>query len=204
MKKLGLVLAFVLALAATGFAQSNGLLIDSFEVTISGGPEGTVDFGAGNGSAVTVSAVTDQVYVYSGKQSLKVDYDAVEGGYMWVARGFNLDAKNSSWDVKSENINWKEYNALAFYVYGSGSKAKAAFDIKDAGNEIFRYLFEDNFKGWKQIVCPFSDFIARSDWQSDIADKNDTIDFPLKSYQFEHLQPAKGALYFDEVEVIKK
>lgn len=194
----------VLALLTACFAldQKEALTIDGFEGAISGGPQGTVDFGAGNGSKVAVSAASQPAY--SGKQSLKIDYDAVQAGYIWVARGLDLDAKNSGWQVKPESIDWKKYNAFGFYVYGSGSKAKVAFDIKDSGNEIFRYIFEDNFKGWKQIVCPFSDFIARSDWQPAGADKNGAIDFPIKSYQFEPMPPAKGALYFAQIEVIKK
>jgi len=38
--------------------------------------------------------------------SLKVTYDAVPGGYMWIARGFGLDAKNTAWLVKNEDIKW--------------------------------------------------------------------------------------------------
>jgi hypothetical protein len=194
---LTLVLSF--AIAGLAFAQAQTLLIDDFEGTISGGPEGTVDYGAGNGSSVEVTAATD--IAHSGKQSIKVDYDAVPDGYMWIARGFGLDAKNAAWLVKPEEIKWNEYNAISFYMYGVDSKVKVAFDIKDSGNEIWRFMAEDNFKGWKQIVCPFKDFIVRDDWQPDSADKNGTLDFPIKSYQFEPRPEAKGTLYFDQVEL---
>lgn len=195
-------LAFAITISPICFAQEKGLLIDDFEVAISGGPDGTVDFGAGNGSTVDVTAATN--IVHSGKQSLKVTFDAAQDGYMWVARGFDLDAKNTAWPVKSEDIKWNEYKAVAFYVYGSDSKAKIAFDIKDSGNEMFRFMFEDNFKGWKQIICVFSDFFPRGDWQPNNADKNATLDFPIKSFQFEPRTIGKGALYFDGVELIKK
>jgi len=202
MKKAALVFAFILSLTGFGFAADELLLIDSYEVTISGGPEGTVDFGAGNGSVVDVSGATD--IVHGGKQSLKVTYDAVAGGYIYVARGFDLDAKNAGWLMKAGDINWNKYNAIAFYMYGSDSKTKIAFDIKDNGGEILRYTFEDNFKGWQQVVCLFKDFVARDDWQPQTAEKNGQLDFPIKSYQFEPLPPAKGTLYFDDAELLKK
>ena len=200
-------LALILCLGMTGVCcaqtqtqtqtQGQGLLLDDFEGLISGGLEGTVDFGAGNGSSVEVTAATD--IKYSGNQSLKVVYDAVADGYMWVARGFGLDAKNAAWLAKPEDIDWKKYTALSFYMYGSDSKAKIAFDIKDNGNEIYRFMTEDNFTGWKKITCPFNEFFPRGDWQPDNADKNATLDFPVKSYQFEPRPIAKGTVYFDQV-----
>lgn len=202
MKGLSFCIFLLLCFVTFSFAQDNELVIDGFEVEISGGPEGTLDFGAGNGSSVEVTAATD--IKNSGNQAIKVTYDAVSGGYMWVARGFNLDSKNAGWLVKPEAIDWKEYSAISFYMYGSDSKAKIAFDLKDNGNEMWRFLLEDNFKGWKRIVCPFNEFFARGDWQPDSSDKNATMDFPLKSYQFEVLPPAKGVLYFDDVKLVKK
>ncbi len=201
MKILGFLLVITLCLAGLVFAQEGVLLIDGFEVTIYGGPEGTVDFGAGNGSSVEVSAATD--IFHGGKQSLKVSYDAVLGGYIWVGRGYDLDAKNAGWLIRNSDIEWNKYNAIAFYMYGSDSKAKIAFDMKDNGGEIWRFIFEDNFKDWKQVVCPFSEFVARSDWQPDSADRNAQMDLPIKSYQFEPLPPAKGTLYFDTVELME-
>ena len=180
-------------------AAEKSLLLDDFQGVISGGPEGTVDFGAGNGSSVEVSAAAD--IARTGKQSLKVAFEAVPGGYIYVARGFGLNAKNTAWSTKPEEINWKEYNVISFYMYGSGSKAKVAFDLKDAGGEIWRFIAEDNSDGWKRIICPFQDFFARSDWQPDNADKNAVLDFPLKSYQFEPLPEAKGKFYFSAVEL---
>jgi len=202
MKTAALVFAFILSLTGFGFAADELLLIDGYEVTISGGPEGTVDFGAGNGSVVEVSGAAD--IVHGGKQSLKVTYDAVEGGYIYVARGFDLDANNAGWLMKAGDISWTKYNAIAFYMYGSDSKTKIAFDIKDNGGEILRYIFEDNFKGWQQVVCLFKDFVARDDWQPQNAEKNALLDFPIKSYQFEPLPPSKGTLYFDDAELLKK
>ncbi len=194
-----LLLILVLCFGVSCSAQSKGLLLDDFEGAISGGPDGTVDFGAGNSSTVEVTAAGD--IKHSGKQSLKVIYSAIAGGYMWIARGFGLDAKNTKWLVAPEAIDWKKYKVVSFYMYGSDSKTKVAFDVKDNGNEIYRFLVEDNFKGWKEIACPLDQFFARGDWQPDSADKNANMDFPLKSYQFEPLPESKGTLYFDEVKL---
>ena len=197
MRKTLVMLAAVLFATGIALAEDKTLLIDDFEGAISGGPSGTVDFGAGNGSSLVVTAATEQAH--SGKQSLKADFDAVSGGYMWIARGSGLDAKNAGWLIKPEDIKWREYNAISFWMYGSGSKVRVAFDIKDSGNEIWRFIATDDFKGWKQVICKFTEFFARSDWQPDAAEKNGVVDFPLKSYQLEPLPVAKGALYFDEV-----
>ncbi len=47
-----IVLVFCLFIVVFCFAQEQGLLIDDFELAISGGSDGTVDFGAGGGSVV--------------------------------------------------------------------------------------------------------------------------------------------------------
>ncbi len=197
-----LSLVLVLCFVVSCSAQGKGLLLDDFEGAISGGADGTVDFGAGNGSTVEVTAALD--VKNSGKQSLKVVYNAIAGGYMWIARGTGLDAKNTKWLVAPEAIDWAKYKAVSFYMYGSDSKTKVAFDLKDNGNEIYRFLIDDNFKGWKEIVCQLDQFFPRGDWQPDSADKNAVMDFPLKSFQFEPLPESKGTLYFDEVKLIEK
>jgi hypothetical protein len=198
-----LAVIFILAVATVCFAEnSKGLLIDDLQCKISGGADGTVDFGSGNGSTVEVTAATD--IVHSGKQSLKIAYDAVSGGYIWIARGFGLDVSRATWSIKPEKISWSKYNAFRFYMYGSGSKAKIAFDVKDNGGELWRFLIEDNFTGWKEIVCPFADFFPRGDWQPAKADKNGNMDFPIRNYQFEPLPVSKGVVYIDSIELIKK
>ncbi|MCM8800106.1 MAG: hypothetical protein NC900_05220 [Candidatus Omnitrophica bacterium] len=180
----------------------DSLLIDDFENPIFGGPEGSVDFGSGNGSEIKVLA-TEEIK-YSGKQAIRVDFKAKEGGYMWVARGFDLDASNARWLVNPQDINWSDYYAISFYMYGTDSKAEVVLDIKDSGSEMRRFLFKDDFSGWKRIICPFDKFFVRTDWQPDSSDRNAILDFPLKSYQFEILPSAEGTLYFDKVELVKK
>ena len=202
MKRLFLLVATVLFVTGICFAEGKNLLVDDFEVSVSNGPEGTVDFGAGNGSSVTVTAASD--IKNGGNQSLKVVYDAVGGGYIYVARGSGLDAKNANWTLKPSDIKWEDYSAISFYVYGTDSKAKIAFDIKDNGGEIWRFITEDDFKGWKKVVCSFDKFAVRDDWQPQDAEKNGLIDFPIKVFQFEPLPGSKGTLYFDTVELVKK
>lgn len=197
-------LVTIMVLFGTGIclAEGNSLLINDFEVAVSGGAEGTVDFGAGNGSTVEVTAATD--IKNSGHQALRVVYDAVGGGYIYVACGSGLDAKNANWLIKPSDIKWEEYSAVSFYVYGTDSKAKIAFDIKDNGVEIWRFITNDDSKGWKRVVVSFDKFVARDDWQPNDADKNGKIDFPIKVFQFEPLPESKGTLYFDTVELVKK
>jgi len=203
MKKALLLAVFlVLCFAAVCVAEKEFLLIDGLEGKMSGVPEGTIDFGAGAGSTIEVRASTD--IKQSGDQAIQIVYDAVPGGYIWVARGTDLDAKKADWQVKPDDIAWEKYEAISFYMYGTSSNANIAFDIKDNGNEIWRFIVTDDFKGWKQIVCKFDAFYVRDDWQPEVADKNGTIDYPIKSYQFEPLPPAKGTLYFDTVALIEK
>ena len=194
----------VLTLMVTGIclAEGDNLLLDDFEISVSNGPEGTVDFGSGNGSTVVVTAATD--VKNTGNQALKVVYDAVPGGYIYVARGTGLDAKNANWKINPADVKWEDYSAISFYLYGADSKAKIAFDIKDNGGEIWRFMLEDNFKGWKQIICRLDKFMVRDDWQPENADKNGQLDFPIKIFQFEPLPESKGTLYFDTVELVKK
>ncbi len=201
MSKIYLMLGMFLVFSGVSFAQEKGLLIDDFEGAISGGVQGTVDFGAGGGSTVDVAASRE--IKYSGSQSLKVAFDAVSGGYMWIARGFGLDAKNAGWLVKPEDIKWKDYSAISFYMMGTGSQVQVAFDIKDNSGELWRFMVTDDFKGWKQVVCKFADFTDRSDWQPDSADKNGVLDFPIKSYQWEPRPVSKGTLFFDDVQLLK-
>jgi hypothetical protein len=194
--------ALVLGTAVVSFAETDYLLIDDFEVPVSGGPQGTLDFGSGNGSSVVVSA--EKSIKNSGEQAIKVVYDAVPGGYMYIAKGAGLDAKNAAWNIKTEDIKWEEYSAISFYIYGSDSKQNIAFDIKDKGDELWRFIVVDDFKGWKKIVCSFDKFMVRDDWQPESADKNGTLDFPIKIFQFEPLPAGKGTIYIDTVELIKK
>ena len=201
MRKTFFLVMAILSITGICFAAEN-MVLDDFEVSVSGGPEGTVDFGAGNGSTVQVSQAAD--IKNTGNKALKVVYDAAPGGYIYVARGSGLDAKNAEWSIKPSDIQWQGYSAISFYVYGNDSKAKIAFDIKDNGGEIWRFITEDNFKGWKKIVCQFDKFIVRDDWQPESADKNGVMDFPIKIFQFEPLPGSKGTLYFDTVELIKK
>ncbi len=194
---LGMVFCFVCA--GMVYAQEkNVLILDDFEGEIVSDPKGTIDAGAGNGSSVQVSA--DQAQKQSGEQSLKIVYDAVSGGYMWVARGYHLDVKGADqWNVKPQDVDWPKYTAITFYVNGSNSGANIAFDVKDAGKEMFRFMVKDDFTGWKKIVCPFDKFFPRGDWQPSDADTNTVLDFPIMSFQFEPIAINNGRFNIDDV-----
>ncbi len=193
-----LIFVFLLMVGLCFAQEKKVLLLDDFEGDIVSGPTGTIDAGAGNGSSVEVSA--DKENKKSGEQSLKIKYDAVSGGYMWIARGYGLDVKGAAkWLIEPEKIEWSRYGAISFFIRGEGSGAKIAFDIKDANNEMFRFMVTDDSKDWKAVVCPFDQFFARGDWQPANATTNATLDFPIKSFQFEPIAIAKGTVNVDEV-----
>jgi hypothetical protein len=180
------------------FAQetTKGLLIDDFEDSLVAVK--TIDAGATNGSMVHASI--DPMEKHSGAQSLKIKYDAVSGGDIWVSRGAGSGIPGAvPWLVELDKIAWANYGAISFYLKGMGSGALLAFDVKDAGGEIFRFMVKDNDKDWKQVVCAFDQFFSRGDWQPANAEKNGVLDFPIKSFQFEPITVSKGVIYIDEV-----
>lgn len=123
---------------------------------------------------------------------------------MWIARGYDLDVEGAAaWLVSPQEIDWPKYNALKVSMYGGNSGGVVALDIKDSGGEMWRFLLDDDYQGWKEIVCPFEEFFPRKDWQPDDAKKNDIIDYPVKSFQFEPRLPGKGVFYFDCVKLGK-
>ncbi|MBN2482886.1 MAG: hypothetical protein JXD21_01630 [Candidatus Omnitrophica bacterium] len=174
------------------------VVIDSFEEELNAS---TVDYGSGEGAQVTVSASKE--FSQCGNQSLKIEYNLTPSGYMWIARGYGLDVKGAAaWTVSPQEVSWKKYNALEVSMYGAGSGAVIAFDVKDAQGEYWRFLLSDDVKGWKDIVCPFAHFFPRHDWQPETAQLNDIMDFPIMSFQFEPRLPGKGVYYFDCVKII--
>ena len=198
MKKLVLlgVLGFILSACARG---PDEVLIDSFEGEIS--PK-TVDHGSSDNSSVTVSA--DKSRAVCGQQSLKVEYNLHPSGYMWIARGYGLDVEGAAdWIVEPQAINWPSYKAITLQVYGSNSAAVIALDIKDKGGELWRFLIDDDFSGWKEVTCPLKEFFPRGDWQPETADRNEKLDFPIISYQFEPRLPGSGSFFFDCIKVTR-
>ncbi|MCM8827149.1 MAG: hypothetical protein NC904_06490 [Candidatus Omnitrophica bacterium] len=200
MNKFNLYLFLVLFIFFINCSSTNKeLLLDSFEGEVN---KESVDFGASSGSSVVVMPSPD--LKVCGKQAMLLKYDLKPSGYMWVARGYNLDVKGADkWLVKPFSIDWSKYNAFSFFMYGSNSLGVVAFDIKDRGGEIWRFIVDDDFVGWKEIVCPFSQFFLRRDWQPDNALKNEILDYPIMSFQFEPRLPGKGSYYFDCVKLKK-
>ena len=179
-------------------AQAEVVVIDDFEGELNAE---TVDFGAGGGSAVTATASED--IVHNGNQSLKIGYTAVTDGYMWIARGYRLDVKGAAqWLVEPHNIDWPQYTSFSFYMYGENSGSQIAVDIIDAGFEYWRFMVQDDFMGWKHIVCPLEDFFPRADWQPDASDVNAELNFPVFAYQFEPRTVHRGVVYIDYIHLI--
>lgn len=198
MRKYLFLLATVFIFAGCAKVEPE-VLIDSFEGDLN---SETVDFGASDGSSIEVSAAKD--YKTDGEQALKLTYDLKPSGYMWVARGFNLDVKGAArWIVKPEEVKWKKYKALNFSMYGSKDGGMVAFDIKDAGGEIWRFLLDGKFEGWKEMFCPITEFFVRNDWQPQNAEKNGVMDFPIMSFQFEPRLPGQATYYFDSMKVMR-
>ena len=174
-------------------------LIDSFEHAID---KTTVDYGSSDNSSLTVEAATDMAKC--GKQSLRLSYELNSGGYMWCARGSNLDAGESArWLVDPLKIRWDAYDAISFWMVGANS-GTLAFDVKDAGGELHRFIVQDDSTGWREVVIPFDRFAAREDWQPQTADGNNKLDFPVMSYQWEPKTTGKGTLIFDCVKLVNR
>ena len=174
-------------------------LIDSFEGEIG---SKTVDFGSSPGSSLKVEA--DKNLKICEEQSMKLDYNLKPAGYMWVARGYGLDVKGADkWLISPEEINWKEDNAFSLYMYGRNSGGVVAFDLKDSGGEAWRFFLDDDFRGWKEIICPLDEFFPRADWQPEGATRNEVLDFPIMSFQFEPFMLGEGVYRFDCVKLVK-
>ncbi|MDD3296434.1 MAG: carbohydrate binding domain-containing protein [Candidatus Omnitrophica bacterium] len=192
-----LLLGGVTLLALACSQPPEDVLVDSFEGMIN---SETVDFGSSENSSLSVSAGKEQKIC--GQQSLKIEYELKPSGYMWIARGYGLDVGGAGkWEVQPQDIAWKKYNAISVQVYGSNSSGVIAFDLKDKGGELWRFIIDDDFSGWKEVVCPLKEFFPRGDWQPDTAERNEKLDFPVLSFQFEPRLPGKGTYYFDCVKL---
>lgn len=193
------IFLFVLFFVTQASAQetSRVFLLDDFEGEITTGPEGTVDTGTENGSTVEVSADTQNKI--SGEQSLKIVYDAVTNGDIWVGRGYQLSAKSAGqWTRIPEEVGWEQYGAISFWILGEGKGTSIAFDIKDAKGRTFRFMLTDDHKIWKQVVCPFDQFEPDAGQGVSAPEENVPV-FPLLSFRFKPMAIARGAIDVDAV-----
>jgi len=204
MKSLYVFLAGFLVFSLISYAQTEKeLLLDSFEGELN---SRTVDFGAGDDSLIEVDASTE--LKVCGAQSMKIKYDLKPGGYIWIVRRDEADKSKSKkegniWLVNPRKIDWEKYDALSLQMYGRKSNAIITFGIKDVKGEIWRFIILDDFKGWKEVVCPFSQFYAHRGQQPQNAEFNKILDFPIKSFLIEPNIPGEGVYYFDCVKLIK-
>lgn len=202
-----IILVIIAVLIAVGLyfcpcKDKTCLIIDSFEGEIIGGEDATVDYGSGSGAWVEVKGVDTPVK--DGKQALEIFYDVSNGGYMWIARGYDLTAKNAGqWKLNPNKIKWNDYDAFSFYLYGENSGNDIAVDLIDNGKEYFRFIIKDTSNEWKEVFIPFVGFKARTDWQPDSAIKNNKLDFPVKAFQFEP-KTGTGTIVIDKIYLKKK
>lgn len=203
MKTIFFITAFVFMLSALPAQAQEKLLIDDFEGPIYTGPSGTVGTGTTEYAILEITADTD--IKYSGEQSLKVTFNTGSGkGTAWIAKGFDLEeSSGAGWPVNPKDIEWNKYSGFSFYIYGGNSGNKIKLHVTDNGSEIFEYVFTDDFIGWKDITCNFNDFYA-GPWQPENADKNNKIDFPVKSFTFIFPSGETGTLYIDRAELTGK
>ena len=175
-------------------------LIDSFEGEIN---SKTVDFGSSDNSSLVV--VSDKEIKVCGEQSLKLDFELNPSGYMWAARGYGLKIEGAAkWEAVPRDIKWSRYNTFSLCMHGRNSGGIIAFDVKDSGGELWRVFLDDDTEGWKEFICPFTEFFPRGDWQPEDSDRNEVLDFPIMSFQFEPRIMGKGVYYFDCVKLIKQ
>jgi len=181
------------------FSAPAVVLLDSFEGILN---QKTVDYGSADNSGLNIKA--DNELKVCGEQSLRLEYQLHPSGYMWAARGYGLDVKGAAkWEIEPTAVKWKAYDAFSIQMHGNNSGAVIAFDIKDSGGEVWRSLLDDDFTGWKEIIIPIKNFFPRSDWQPDTAEKNEVLDYPVKSFQFEPRLPGARSHNFDCIKVIK-
>jgi len=188
----------------TGYAQEE-LLLDSFEGRIN---SYTVDLEKSKGSEIKVSG--ERKLKVCGKQSMKVEFEVkslqsgkvIGEGFVRAGRGYGLKTRRAGrWLVKPRRINWDKFNAISFMCYGRNSKAIIKFGVRDVKGEVWKFIFRDDFKGWKEIIAPFEQFYMRREEQPEGLECNTILDFPLKSFFFEFVLPGKDVYYFDCVKL---
>ena len=173
------------------------LMLDSFEGEIG---KKTVDFGGGSGSTLQVTASKDNKSC--GQQAIQLSYKLEPSSYLFCARGDGLDVASAHWEGPAhDKIDWAKYTGISLMMSGKDN-GPIAFDVKDAGGELWRFMLENKKDGWVEMVVPFNKFTVRDDWQPTSTDGNRKLDFPIKSFQFEPKQPGEGVVYFDCVKLV--
>lgn len=194
----------ILALLISGYfifktngSKDGSLMLDSF-----GGELGlsTVACGASSDSSILVEP--DTKIKSCGKQSMKVIYNLSKTGNVHCAKGYGLEVPKSRWEISFETVDWLGYGAFSIQFYGNNS-GEVAFDLLDNGGEIYRFMILDNFKGWKEIIIPFSALKPLSDFHQQKAHGNNQIDLPIKAFQLEPMTSGKGSFNVDCVKLVK-
>lgn len=122
------------------------------------------------------SVTADKTEKHSGAQSLRID-GAAESGVLFRK-------------AVPETIAWESYGAISFWMKGTGSGASIAFDLEDAAGGLFRFTVKDDTPGWRQVLCPFDQFLPRG---------NGVLTFPVRAFRFETIATASGTIYIDDI-----
>jgi beta-glucanase (GH16 family) len=131
---------------------------------------------------------------------LTVTYDIASWG------GFtHVFTDGSTWI----SADWRDYNALSLWVYGTETGLPLQFEIFDnrnaeiSGDSAERFFFRlmDDFAGWQQITIPFRRFLRRIDWQPEGA-PNDGLGLDAVSGYAIGFPVGTGQIHIDNVGLV--
>ena len=71
------------------------------------------------------------------------------------------------------SMDWSTWLGVTFWVYGADSGGVLLFEIQENRNpgsmvndvEVWSYSFQDNFTGWKTVLCPLEQISPQGDWE---------------------------------------
>ncbi|WP_214320443.1 glycoside hydrolase family 3 N-terminal domain-containing protein [Nonomuraea sediminis] len=137
--------------------------------------------------------------------ALAVQADTERGG-----RVLKVDYHVSQWGGWSHDLttaqDWSPYEGFSFWVKGTASGQKVAFEIKDGGagagsSELFESSFTDTSASWRQIKVPFTEFTRRTDYQPGGAPTDGELDLVAMWGYAMRLPTTSGTLLWDDVQV---
>jgi beta-glucosidase len=173
-------------------AASEPLTITDFESA--GVPSGVYAWGndAASTPTLTIEPGADRPGAPATNRALKSVYNVSQ----WGGWSHDLTAAQD----------WSPYEGFSFWVNGTGSGQKIAFEIKDGGGsagsaELFESSFTDDTAGWRQVKVAFADFTRRSDYQPGGAPTDGQLDLVAMWGYSMRLPTATGTLTWDDVQV---
>lgn len=131
--------------------------------------------------------------VHGGKSALLVNAEDVNDP---VAVVFHLNY------MAVQFSDWGKIKYFHCWILGTGTQEVFDIFLEDWQGEEFGSLLVNNWKGWKEIFIPISDFHSRLDWQPPYSKVNRKIDFPLVKMLFPCFFYARTVLVFDDIEFV--